>query len=425
MLKKISLSFFLIAVSLSALLAQSISTYSPYSRYGIGEMKTKGFTQQKAMGGLAQPIRNPYGVNYLNPASYSAQDTMSFILDFGFEAGGVQYKTSTQDRRSAIANLDHLAIQFPVTKRGGISLGFVPYSQVGYEIKQRETNPYLITDVGLIDYIYSGSGGINKLYAGFAIEPLEFLSVGANLSYLFGSMDYEKSMQFPANVPYASTYRKTSVTVSDVSLNFGVQASFFVNKEKKQKMIIGATLDNETNLGAKRIDRVFIQYQTYQDTVNFDESSKSSLKLPRNVSAGVSFMSDNKLLAGFEYSYQDWSKAIFVNNIDSLQSSHSFRVGLEYTPNRYDLKSYLKRVSYRAGFHTTSGYVKLRDNQINNYGITFGVGLPFRNTNTSFNLSVELGQRGTTANSLVKESYSLVNFSVVFYDFWFFKRKYN
>ena len=124
MLKKISLSFFLIAASLSALFAQSISTYS-------GEMKTKGFTQQRAMGGLAQPIRNPFGINYLNPASYSAQDTMSFILDFGFEAGGTLYETSTQSKRTGIANLDHVAIQFPVTKRGGISLGFVPFSQVG------------------------------------------------------------------------------------------------------------------------------------------------------------------------------------------------------------------------------------------------------------------------------------------------------
>ena len=83
---------------------------------------------------------------------------------------------------------------------------------------------------------------------------------------MFGSLDYEKSMEFPADAPYANTYRKTSVTVSDVSINLGLQATFFVNKEKKQKMIIGATLDNETNLGAKRIDRVFIQYQSYQDT---------------------------------------------------------------------------------------------------------------------------------------------------------------
>jgi hypothetical protein len=63
----------------------------------------------------------------------------------------------------------------------------------------------------------------------------------------------------------------------------------------------------------------------------------------------------------------------------------------------------------------------LRGNQLNDYGITFGVGLPFRNTKTSFNLGFVLGQRGTLKDDLIKENYFNINLSITFHDLWFFK----
>jgi len=81
----------------------------------------------------------------------------------------------------------------------------------------------------------------------------------------------------------------------------------------------------------------------------------------------------------------------------------------------------LNRVHYRVGGYYSNSYLRLQENQIQDYGITFGVGLPFRNTKTSFNLAFVFGQRGTLKNNLIKEKYGIVNLSMTFHDIWFLK----
>ena len=111
--------------------SQGINTFSPYSRYGIGEVRTRGYANNKALGGISQGIRNGKSVNFLNPASYSSQDSMSFIFDFGLEALGVDYRTNSESNFNSGANLHHLAIQFPMSKWLGFSAGIQPFSNVG------------------------------------------------------------------------------------------------------------------------------------------------------------------------------------------------------------------------------------------------------------------------------------------------------
>lgn len=72
----------LFAVAGINLYAQS-GTNSPYSQYGLGYLseQTSGFN--RGMNGLALGFREHNQVNYLNPASYSAIDSLSFIFDAG------------------------------------------------------------------------------------------------------------------------------------------------------------------------------------------------------------------------------------------------------------------------------------------------------------------------------------------------------
>ncbi|HZJ73358.1 MAG TPA: hypothetical protein VFC87_01020, partial [Perlabentimonas sp.] len=133
-------------------LSQSFSTFSPYSRFGIGEIRSRGYANTKALGGISQGVRNSTSINFLNPATYTAQDTMSFIFDFGVEGTGVNYKTNNQANFNSGANLHHLAIQFPITKWMGASAGIQPYSHVGYRIMDYEKDPYLLSTIGPIKY---------------------------------------------------------------------------------------------------------------------------------------------------------------------------------------------------------------------------------------------------------------------------------
>jgi hypothetical protein len=82
-------------------------------------------------------------------------------------------------------------------------------------------------------------------------------------------------------------------------------------------------------------------------------------------------------------------------------------------------------VSYRAGVSYKQTYLKFDNQQINDYGITFGVGLPIYRSNSTINVAVEFGRRGTTNNNLVLENYTKLNMSVNLYDLWFIKRKFD
>ena len=110
---------------------------------------------------------------------------------------------------------------------------------------------------------------------------------------------------------------------------------------------------------------------------------------------------------------------------DSLANSQSYRFGLEYTPNHDALRGYFNRVQYRLGGYSSNSYLSIRGEQLTDYGITFGVGLPLRGTKTSFNLGMVLGQRGTLNNDLIKENYGMIHVSFTMHDFWFFKRQFD
>ena len=403
--------------------SQSLTTYSPYSRFGIGEIRNRGYANNKAQGGISQGLRSGKAINFLNPASYTAQDTMSFIFDFGLEAMGVDYRTIEQANFNSGVNLHHLAIQFPLAKWMGASIGIQPFSNVGYRIRDIEMDPYLLSSIGPIKYYYDGKGGITQSYFGLGIEPIKGLSLGANMSYFFGAIDHSTEIVFPDYTPYHNTRRLNSVVVRDIAFSFGAQYEFSLGDEKEYTFVLGATLDNETALSAQQIS--FITNPATRDTILYHELDKGSIDYPQNFSGGFTFRYKNILMAGFDYSVQDWSQAKFLNVSDSLGKSESLRVGIQITPNPNDLRSYLKRVSYRAGFYHSKTHLQLRDNQINDYGMTFGVGLPFRRSNTTFNISGEIGRKGTLSNNLIQETYGIVNVGFTFYDFWFVKRKYN
>ena len=422
--RQLTVALTLLLVSLYAS-PQGLTTYSPYSRYGIGEVRTRGYANTKGMGGISQGIRNSTWVNYLNPASYTAQDTMSCILDFGGGGVGVNYRSGDQSNFNSFGNIHHIAMQFPLAKWMGASAGIQPFSNVGYRIRHTETNDTLLSTIGPIKYYHNGNGGITQAFFGLAVEPFKNFSIGANMSYLFGSLDYSSEIVFPDNTPYVTTKKLNTVVVRDIAFSFGAQYALTFGKSNEYKITMGATVDNETSIGAQNITFISYPFGSFADTIEYIEYPKSAIDFPRNITAGLTFAYKNQFLGGIEYATQDWTNAKFLNLSDSLTRSNTIRVGVQFVPNPFDLRSYLKRVSYRVGFYHTNTYLQLRGNQIQDYGITFGVGLPFRRSNTSFNISYEMGRKGTLNSNLVQETYGIVNVGFTFYDFWFIKRKYN
>lgn len=413
------------------LLAQN-NTNSPYSRYGVGEVFQKPFGSHRGLSGTTIGMRIPNTINFFNPASYSSQDSLSFIFDFGLRYSSTIYKTSELEVGIDNLNIDHIAISFPIYKWWYGSVGILPYSNVGYKIVAPVSVP---NDNLLANSYYQGSGGLNQFYIGNAIIIKNSLSLGVNFSYLFGSIEHNREIFYfnngrqDSSFLYSEEIKKTAIR--DLKINMGAQYTYRMNKNS---YTLGLIYDNQSNLRARedkvlvsKLSGVFYEVDDGRmlvtDTSYNIQSKDEHIVFPAKYGIGFSFNHDNKLILGIDYSMQEWSKYQSLSKNDSLQNSQLFTFGIQYTPNYKSISSYLERIDYRFGIRYYDTYLKLYDTDITDYSLSVGLGLPLKNRKSKLNISYEYGRRGTTINDLIQEDYHLVSFSLSLYDNWFQKSK--
>ena len=408
--------------------AQFIS-HSPYSKFGIGDITRTGFSQNRALGGISMGIRSNNSINYLNPASYSSQDTISFIFDFGISGDFTKLKSSDASQNTSDVNVDHLAISFPLTKFWKTSVGIVPYSRVGYNLVIEDEED---DSAGQYNIIYNGKGGINQFYFGNSVLFGKHIAVGLNLSYLFGTIEQLRTVKLTNYSYQAITYFDDKLNIGDFNLDYGIQ--LFTNINKKNKITLGFTLNNKAKINTKYDSLVFREIYGFEmDTLKNVSYDDGNIFFPQRIGAGVTYEYNNRLLVGIDYVSQDWSKALFFNHDYSLANSSSIRFGLEYVPLPLtDTRKgkYWQRIKFRLGSHYTKSYILVEGRQVIESGISMGLGLPWKNekrlfTNTYFNISYELGQRGSLTNGLIKETYHILSIDLNLYDFWFLQPKYD
>lgn len=102
------------------------------------------------------------------------------------------------------------------------------------------------------------------------------------------------------------------------------------------------------------------------------------------------------------------------------------RLGGYYIPNYNSITSYWHRATYRAGIRYEETGLSLNGNDINEFGISFGMSIPVGQTSAFSNATIgfEYGQRGTTNNGLIKEDFFSLSLGLSLNDKWFQKLKY-
>jgi hypothetical protein len=391
---------------------------SPYSRFGLGDLEPGGFAINKSMGGTGIALREQNQINYLNPASFTSQDSMSFIWDFGMKGNNTVYKNSSNSMERTNFNFDHLSLAFPVTKFYFASAGMIPYSTTGYDYFEKT----YFSDGEAYKSRYTGSGNINRFYVGNAIKLLKNkLNVGLNVSYLFGSM-YNSTlfnMVDTSNISYGVyTNQVYDIGLSGWLFTLGAQGTFKINNDLN--LIIGGILEPRALLDVNASNSLKSSLDTISNTPD-----SGTYKIPARIGGGLCVQYKNNLILSLDYTMQDWSKADFLGKTNNLSNSNRLSLGIQFVPDKESFRSYFAKVRYRAGLHYENTYITLKNTDLKDYGFSLGLGLPFKRTNTMFNLGFEMGKRGTTANNLIEDNYMKFSVSVTLYDFWFYKRKYD
>ena len=419
--KSLVLAFVLIHSVLNLTAQTNIS--SPYSRYGLGQINQNFSVKAMSMGGVSIANRQNDFVNIANPASYSAFDTTSFVFDGGINGIFGQLKNKNNEAFTSNLSLSYLLFGFPVSRKFAVSFGLIPYSNIGYNLSDSN----LIADIGNINYNYKGEGGFNRFFGGVSYNITKGLSVGANVSYLFGSLNKTRTVTFPESVNVYSIRESNAYRVSDIILDYGLLYEKKLNNDNILSLGLIAGLKSNVNANASTLTESFsgVNYGSnyIKDTIE-NSTAKGNIVLPPYYGGGLMFKKSNKWLVGVDYKFQEWSKFSSFGVLDSLKNSMQAALGFCIFPSNSLSNSIFKKSTYRIGFRAAQTYLQLKNTQLNEYGISFGFGFPMQRSRSTINIGFELGQRGTVENNLIKETFGMVSLSLAIYERWFIRRKY-
>jgi len=400
------------------------NTTSPYSRFGLGDLQPNTFGRTTAMGGAALASRNSQQINTANPASYTAVDSLAFLFEFGIFGKFSNYSNDLASMNANDINFRYFALNFQITNWLATSAGLKPYSDVGYDVTVRDD----VTNAGAIQYNYYGEGSLSRAYLGFGLDPIENVSVGANINYMFGTLNRNAEANFLESAAFYGVQKFERIRVRDFGFDFGLQAS--LPMKENERFTFAAVLEAKPEYTAFYSDLTLKNISSGnsvdQDTLNFQEEEKSFIKFPLTFGFGVSYVKKDKLEINADYYHQSWSNVNLPGGgSDVLTDLDKFAVGAEWIPEKFSIGSYLNRIAYRAGLNYEKSYLKINNQEINGFGISFGVGLPVYRSSSTINVSAEIGRKGTKQNNLVLENYAKINLSVNLYDLWFIQRRYD
>lgn len=383
------------------------ATDSPYSRYGYGQLSNNSFGAANSMGGASIGMRRDNQINPSNPASYSVIDSTTFLFDFAISAQNGYFSEGTSKETKPNGNIEHMAIQFPITKGMGASVGVMPYSFVGYQFGSDISNSNL-TGVSQ----YNGDGGFSQAFLGLAISPISNLSIGANVNYIFGNINHNSTIS-NSNDGYTIT-RLNQIHGRGLKLDFGAQWTKKISQE--QNICFGLTYTPKTKL--KTTSKSIYAISSTADTTTTYES----YELAASYGAGLSWQLNKKWTFAADGVYQKWSDALYYSKKDTLNNRIKLAAGFEFTPN-LNSRRYIDHVKYRFGANFSTNYLNIRNQKLSEYGVGFGLGLPFKSNKSLLNLSVDYSKVTPEYTQFIKESYLKFTLSLTFNEYWFFKRK--
>lgn len=407
-----------------------INNTSVYSFFGIGDKNNSATAEQMSMGGVGVAFGESHRINLSNPAANASLRFTNYSLSLVSKNSWAEQNGETQS--AAATYLAYMAMGFNIGKKGGLSFGILPNTSVGYNLLSvnYDDNGDII-DVSS----FKGEGGTSRVFLGYGYSPVKGLSLGLQGDYIFGKIT--NSIVNKVTSATLATKYETISNISGFKLNAGFQYTTKINDFTQLYAGGSFILGNEIESKEKEFLYTVNPLSTSiaKDTI-LNNTNFSNFKNPLKSTVGVGVGRDNKWYAGVDYSFQEAVEleGSIYNTSNFKYSDYSkIAIGGFYTPKYNSILSYWKRITYRAGFYMENTGLMIdgeKDGnnfeEINNLGISFGIGLPVGKEQLSnLNFGFEFGKRGQTESSLVQENYVNFRMSLSLNDKWFQKRQIN
>lgn len=420
------LALAVVLFSAGSLWAQTEGTYvgfSPYSVFGVGNLHQAGSTWNRGMGGVGIAARNNRFVNVLNPASVTARDTLSFMADISLGGRLSLFKEGDKQAYNAVFVPENLAISFPMWRNTAFMVGIRPVSDVGYSISYRELDPRAVQR----QFTSMGNGGTYNVFAAAAITLWDRLSVGLQGNYVFGNIN-KKSSLTSSDESYLPMTQGDSLQINNLSAKIGLQ--YQQPLAPGSYLTVGATYQISTGMWGHSIH--YRSLGSYDRKRSAAELKGKGLKMGDELGVGVNYRFEDKFMVEVDYTRSNWNNS-YLDQVSGFSNvgdvvfapgvGQSVRLGGEFTPNRNDIRYFLRRCTYRAGAYFEQSYYTVDGAHVNSVGITLGMTLPVFRWYNGLSVGLEAGRRGL-ATSQVKENYFGFSLGFNIFDIWFQKRAY-
>lgn len=440
------LFFFLLTCVLNAQAQGSL--YSPYSTVGLGEVNSSEHPTSFGMGNTAITLADSTMLNFLNPASYSTLGDGQPLFSLGLNARISSFTQNNISQDYTSATVNHFALGFTLKQRYGLAFGLRPYSTKGYSITEG-----VKAGTDSIINTYLGTGGTNQFFVGLSAYLFKnestAISLGTNLSYLFGATNNERRSQlYNSNSTYGGVDWNRYVVSS-----FHFDLGLFMKKtfNERHTFVIASTIDPSQKITADREKALFfgvLGNPTKYDTISLSPTVSGSFKMPTTFTIGGSYtywftsglsrkyIRNSEIALHVNYSSTDWNNysTEFESTALSLQNSANLSIGLQFIPERKFTEntvntSFISRIRYRAGFYQNSLPYSLNGEQFLERGYTLGFGIPIiaQQSLSNLNFGFSYGTRSTKQSGSFNQAYYGIQFGVTIapsiFERWFRKRR--
>jgi len=357
-------------------------------------------------------------VNIINPATYSTLKMSTYTV--GATTSYTKLNSFQKNEKAQRSTLDYMAVGIPL-KNAGFGFGLIPYSSVGYRIRNEDSD-------GIVKR-YEGTGGVNKVFFGYGHKINSNLSVGLDFNYNFGRIETKNIQKIP-EVQFGTQELNTS----DLS-GFNVNVSAIYQRKFNEKLnVFGSVIYTPESKLQSRNSRIIssVLYSDFYDPQDVDQLDEIrntyTIKLPSKITFGLGIGQNKKWMLGSEVTFQQSSR--FGNRTDDISNviyrdAVKYSLGGYFIPDASAFSNYLKKITYRGGFRYEKTGMTINNQDLKDYALSAGLGLPLGGAFSNLNIGVEYGRRGTAKALLVEENYTNLLLSLSLNDRWFIKRKYD
>ncbi len=430
LIKKIFLFFIILFAFAKEISAQNdeLKNGSAYSIYGTGLPILQSSAQIKGMGILGVSFNDVQSPNLFNPAFWGNGSFSRASINLDYTNYSISDSAATGI--NSLFKIGNFHVVFPLSKNKlGLSVALYPETRSSYSISS--TTQIALGNGTIQNYPYNnfGSGGITKFEIGLGYKINNNLSVGYAPSYSFLT---EQNTEVLAITSNSNSINRIENRINGTAFSQRLGLLFSAKNSIRRNDIIqlGVSFTLPLQIDSEKTTEKKQIVDDEEQIVQIGATENGTITLPLKVAGGITYFPSPKFNASIEAQFENWKKSKYEFNIRDEQAfDNRFIVGagIQYHPYRTRSKRFLSNFRYGAGVQYDQGHLNIEGSDISTLWFSTGIGLisPTFRSNSSFDLSLQYGIRGTKANNLIKENIWAINFSVNLTELMFFRRKLN